>query len=193
MPDEKAKKKKGPVSGDILGGSLDILGLKIDLGDLLSAPEQLAGRLEELREKLKAAGGKESLSDEEWRSGAVSGHIRVRDLSGEREFHVGTTGRHRARPAAERPGPPEVDQPPLDIFDEAGQVTVVADVPGVNLQDLDLDLQGNALTISTKPRSRRQYRKSVQLDADVDPDSMSATCRNGVLEVSLQKRSATSP
>lgn len=190
MPEEKRKEKGKPPSSDILGGTLDILGLKIDLGELLASPASMVGRLEELREKLKAAGGKETQSDQEWRTGAVSGHIRVRDLSGEREFHVGTMGKTR-RPAAGRvPSPPDVEEPPLDVFDEAGQVTVVADVPGVSLEDLDVKVEGRSLSISTKPNVRRQYKKVVQLGADVDAGSMKATCRNGVLEVHLRKQEA---
>ena len=195
MPEEERKEKGKPASSVILGGSLDILGLKIDLGKLLSAPEELAGRLEGLREKLKAAGGKETLSDEEWRQGGavVTGHIRVRDLSGEREYHVGTLGRTGRQPAGQPPGPPEAVEPPVDVFHEAGQVAVVADVPGVELDDLSVKLEGNILAISTKVGARRSYQKTVPLEGDLEPSSLTATCRNGVLEVRLRKRSSGKP
>lgn len=192
MAEKRSGQKKEPAPGGLLGGILDILGLKIDLGELLSSPENLAKRLEELREKLVAAGGKGVLSAGEWRQGGavVTGHIRVRGLSGDEEYHVGTLGKTRRKVTEEPPGAPETVEPPLDVFDEPGQVTVVADVPGVGLQDLDLHLEGNTLSISTKPVARRQYQKTVQLTAEVHPESMEATCRNGTLEVRLRKRKA---
>ena len=71
---------------DVLGGTLDIFGLKIDLGKLLSSQEDVKGRLEELREKLKKAGGKEALNDDEWKRGeaSISGHFKTGGILGER-------------------------------------------------------------------------------------------------------------
>lgn len=186
---EKKKKDVGPTA--LLGGTLNILGLKIDLGELMTSPEDLKDRLEELREKLKAAGGKEVLSDEAWRQGgaSISGHIRVRGPSGETEFHVGTLGKQkRAAPGQPAPSAAETAEPPVDVFDEGQQVTVVADVPGVGLDDLDLKIQGRVFSLSTKPTARRSYRKELRLEADVDPDSLKATCNNGALEVRVAKR-----
>ena len=185
----KAGKELDPTA--ILGGTLNILGLKIDLGKMLASPEDLAGRLEELREKLKAAGGKEGLSDEAWRRGdtGVGGHILVRGPSGEREFHVGTLGRPGRQPTREpAPEAPEPSEPPVDVFDEGPQVTIVADVPGVGLEDLELKVQGDAFSLSTKPAARRSYRKDLPLSPELDPDSLKATCRNGVLEVHVRKK-----
>lgn len=189
MKKEKNQKDVGPA--DLLGGTLNILGLKIDLGELMTSSEDLKGRLEELREKLKAAGGKEALSDEAWRQGraSISGHIRVRGPSGETEFHVGTLGKPE-RAAAGQPAPSaaETAEPPVDVFDEERQVTIIADVPGVSFDDLELKVQGRTFSLSTKPTARRSYRKELRLQDEVDPDSLKAMCNNGVLEVRVRKR-----
>jgi len=42
----------------VIGGALDIFGVKLDLGKLLSSPDEVRERLDALREKLKQAGGK---------------------------------------------------------------------------------------------------------------------------------------
>jgi len=176
---------------DVLGGELNIFGLKIDLGELLGSPEKLTGRLEELRETMKKAGGKEVLSDEEWRQGSVSitGHIRTRDLVGEQEFHVGTMGKPGRRATGQpAPEPPEVVEPPVDVFDEGQQVTIVADVPGVSLEDLELKIEGNTFTLKTKATARRDYRKELHIQSDLEPDSLEATCHNGALEVRVRKQ-----
>ncbi len=188
----KSDKEKEPELSGLLSGTLNILGFKLDLGDLLSSPEELKGGLEALREKLKEAGGKEVLSDEEWRQGgaSITGHIRTHGLLGEQEFHVGTLGRSQRRKAGgpTRAAPEvEVTEPPVDVFDEGQEVTIVADVPGISLEELDLKVEGSLVSLSSKATARRSYRKEIRLGAELEPSSLRATCRNGVLEVRVQK------
>lgn len=183
-----SSKKKEAGSTGLIGGSLNILGLEINLGELLAAPENLEGRLEELRDRLKQAGGKEALSDDEWKRGLrVSGVIRTRGALGDKEYHIGTAGRpgDASRPAAE---PPEPSEPPVDVFEEAERITVVADVPGASLEDMELEFKGDVLTLATRATARRRYRKVIELSAAVAPDTMKTTCRNGVLEVQVRKQ-----
>lgn len=187
----KGEKKDELEPSELIGGSLNIFGMRIDLGELVGSPEKLTGRLEELREKLKSAGGREVLSDEEWRRGgaSITGHIRTRGLLGEQEFHIGTMGKPRGKEARQpSPEPAEVVEPPVDVFDEEGLVTIVADVPGVPLEDLELKAEGSVFSLSTKAGARRRYQKELRIDADVEPESLQATCNNGVLEVRLRKR-----
>ncbi len=191
--EEKEDKEFDP-SG-VISGALNILGLKIDLGKLLSAPDEVKDRLEQLREKLKQAGGKEALSDAEWRSGGVSisGSVRTRGILGEREYHMGTGMRPGKQPrppkAPEPPEPPEVVEPAVDVFTEPHEIIVVAEVPGVGLSDLELKIQNDkVLSLSTYPGARRGYRKDIELSAEVDAETLRTTCRNGVLEVRLRKK-----
>lgn len=190
--------KKGEKEFDlsqVIGGALDIFGLKIDLGKLLSSPEDVRDRLQELREKLKQAGGKEVRTDEEWRKGEVniSGHVRTRGFLGEREYHIGTGARPRRQPQAPKtPKPPEVVEPTVDVFDEPQEIMVVAEVPGVGLKDLELKIQGQVLSLSTKPGARMGYKKEIELSSEVDAGSLKATCHNGILEVRLRKKAGKS-
>jgi HSP20 family protein len=191
---EKKEEKEFDLS-DVISGALNILGLKIDLGTLLSSPEKVKDRLEQLREKLKQAGGKEVLSDEEWRRGGVSisGSVRTRGILGEREYHMGTgmqPGRQPRPPKApEPPEPPEMVEPAVDVFTEPQEIIVVAEVPGIGLSDLELKIHNDkVLSLSTHPGARRRYRKDVGLSAKVDASTLRATCRNGILEVRLRKK-----
>jgi len=196
----KAKGKPNEQSasdlGGVLGGMLNVLGVKIDLGQLLSSPEDLTGQLGALRQKLKEAGGKATLSDEEWRAGGatVTGYIRTRGLLGDQEFHIGTAGRREsggdARRGATTPEATEVVEPVTDVFDEAGEVTLIANVPGVALDDLTVTVNDGVVTIATKPSARRGYRKELRLESELDPGSLRASCNNGVLEVHVRKRVA---
>jgi len=191
--------KKGKEEFDLselIGGTLNIFGLKLDLAKLLSSPEDARGQLQELRERLKKLGGKEVLTDEEWARGAatISGYLRTRGILGDREYHIGTSAgpTPQARPKSReraRPAPPlEAVEPSLDVFDEPQQVTIIAEVPGTGLEDLDLKAEGNRLSLATRPTARRAYRKVVELSAEVEPESLQANCRNGVLEIHLRKK-----
>ncbi len=177
----------------LIGGTLNIFGLKIDLSQLLSSQPEVRHRLEELREKLKQAGGQETLSDEEWRRGqtTIGGYLRTSGVLGEREYHIGTAGPSWGRPGQEKAaGPAEAVEPPVDLFHEAEEIVVVAEVPGVDLADFEFGIQGDLLSLSTKPSARRRYRKEVKLGSPVEGDSLQATCRNGILEVRLRKQTS---
>jgi HSP20 family protein len=185
------KDNKEPELSDVIGGTLNIFGLKIDLAKLVSSPEEVRGRLEELREKVKKAGGREALSDEEWRRGeaSISGHLRTSGIFGEREYHIGTAGASTRRKGRETVSEPvEVVEPPVDVFHEEQEIVVVAEVPGVDLADLELKVEGDVLSLCSKPAARRNYRKEIKLGSRVDRDSLKASCRNGILEVHLRKR-----
>ncbi|MBI4302641.1 MAG: Hsp20 family protein [Chloroflexi bacterium] len=184
------KRKKDSDLSDIIGGTLNIFGLKIDLTKLLSSPDEIKDRLEELREKLKEAGGQEVLGDEEWSQGKLSiqGHLRTHGILGEREYHIGTSGPTSTRRGRARtPEPTESVEPPVDVFHEAEEVVVVAEVPGVALADLELEVQKDVLSLATKPTAPRSYRKKIELGSPVDGNSLKAECRNGILEIHLRK------
>ncbi len=181
---------------NLLGGRLNLLGVEIDLAKLLESPSEVEDGLEALRDRLKAAGGKERLSDDAWRAGgaSVSGFIRTGGVLGDQEFHIGTMGtpsqrrdETSARPHGGQRAGEEVGEPPLDLFDEGDEIRIVADVPGAELADLDLKAEDRLFSLATKPGARRRYRRDVALAAAVDSDFIGVTCRNGVLEVRLRK------
>jgi HSP20 family protein len=196
MAEEKKGEQEFDLS-DVIGGRLNILGLNLDLGKLLSAPLEVREQLEELREKLKAAGDKEAASDEEWQKGAVrvSGYVSTRGLLGDKEYHIGTTPRpgatprpgSRSRPPVRTPATDEVAEPAVDLYHEDQEIVVVGEIPGVGLEDVELKVDGSVLSLSTRPGVRRQYRKAIDLGAPVDKESLRATCRNGVLEIRVKK------
>lgn len=80
----------------------------------------------------------------------------------------------------------EQREPLVDTIVGDQIVQVIAEVPGVEKTDIDLHATEDALTISVETEKRKYY-KEVQLPEKVDPDSATATYKNGVLEVSLKK------
>ena len=74
----------------------------------------------------------------------------------------------------------------MDVYEEEDSIKVVAEVPGVDKNDINLNVTEKKLIISVDTPQRKYY-KEVDLPAEVDPQSSKATYKNGVLEVVLKK------
>jgi HSP20 family protein len=70
----------------------------------------------------------------------------------------------------------------VDIHETDEDVRVVADMPGIEKDAIDLKCDGKVLTISAKS-DYRSYNERVTLPIRVDEHSATATYNNGVLEV----------
>ncbi len=104
-----------------------------------------------------------------------------------------------------RPGP--VFVPAVDIFEENGNITMLADMPGVKPEDLTIDLRENVLTMAgdaSAPESEgeaelvreyhvgRFYRQFTVSDR-IDRDKIEANLTDGVLRLVLPKAEASKP
>jgi HSP20 family protein len=74
----------------------------------------------------------------------------------------------------------------VDVFEEKDGVRVVADLPGVEKDAIDLKCDGEILTISAA-NDRREYDERLRLPVRVDEHSAQATFNNGVLEVTFDR------
>lgn len=77
-------------------------------------------------------------------------------------------------------------KPLIDIFQENGYVTVVAEIVGFNKETLKINVKDQKITLSAKSKERRYY-KSLNLPTVVIPDATHTKFKNGVLEVRLKK------
>ncbi|GKZ14164.1 type III effector protein [Haladaptatus sp. W1] len=74
----------------------------------------------------------------------------------------------------------------VDIHEDDELIRVIADLPGVEKNDIDLKCDGEAMTISAAS-DHREYDERIALPARVDESSAKATYNNGVLEVTFEK------
>lgn len=74
----------------------------------------------------------------------------------------------------------------VDIHETDGEIRVIADLPGIEKDDIGLTCDGKALTISAR-NDRREYDERVSLPGQVDEHSARATYNNGILEVVLAR------
>lgn len=98
--------------------------------------------------------------------------------------------------------------PAVDVFEDRDAVKIVAELPGVNPEDVKLSLENNLLTIrgekkqEAEERSERVHRyerrygsfeRAFMLPSTVDGDKVSADYRNGILTVSVPKAERARP
>jgi HSP20 family protein len=74
----------------------------------------------------------------------------------------------------------------VDVHETDDQVRVVADIPGVDKEAIDLKCDGEVLTIRARAGDR-EYDDRVTLPTRVDEHSATATYNNGVLEVAFDR------
>jgi HSP20 family protein len=89
------------------------------------------------------------------------------------------------------PGEPRIQvaekrEPLVDIMDEGETIKIIAEVPGVEKQDIQVNCSERSMTISVDTPERKYY-KELELPADVDPETSRASYKNGVLEVIVRK------
>ena len=76
----------------------------------------------------------------------------------------------------------EVREPVVDVFEEEKHVLVVAEMPGIGVKDVQVEVEGDLLTISAE-HGDKKYRKEVLLTESVSPEKLQITCNNGVVEI----------
>ncbi|MBA2458735.1 MAG: Hsp20/alpha crystallin family protein [Gemmatimonadales bacterium] len=95
--------------------------------------------------------------------------------------------------------------PACDVFEDREALKIVAELPGVVPEDVKLSLENNILTIrgekkqQAEERNERVHRyersygafeRTFALPSTVDPERIQARYENGILTVSIPRRSA---
>ena len=92
--------------------------------------------------------------------------------------------------------------PPLEVAEGKESITVKAELPGMQADDINISVQGNTLSITGEKkeeaeeqregyyRSERRFgsfRRDMVLPGDADTDKVEAAYKDGVLTVTLPK------
>jgi HSP20 family molecular chaperone IbpA len=108
---------------------------------------------------------------------------------------------------AEQTRPGLVFTPAVDIFETEKEITLLADMPGVKSEDLNIDLRENMLTLDGDAKSPegagevdviREYRtgkyyRQFTLSQVIDQTKIDAELKDGVLRLRLPKVEAATP
>jgi len=77
-------------------------------------------------------------------------------------------------------------EPLIDVLEQDNEITIVAQLPGIKKEDIDVYVTETQATISVNTKEH-SYHKKLQLPATVNPKSVQTTYKNGVLQIKLQK------
>ncbi|MBC8234039.1 Hsp20/alpha crystallin family protein [bacterium] len=199
MADEK--KKEGKINIDFgLGG------LFKGLGDLLEVAQNLAekgqefsetqSKVSEMKSRLSEVQGKVFEETREFKgkgplkdlSGVYGVKVRFGGLGGggeeSRDFTVEPFGNIKQTP--EGPVVEEIREPLFDIFEEEDTIQVIAELPGVHEDKIEVEVKGDILNISAEDENRK-YSKELLLPSQVKEETMAKSYQNGILEVKLEK------
>jgi len=98
--------------------------------------------------------------------------------------------------------------PAVDIKENDDHFTIVADIPGVAPEDIEVQMENGVLTIKGEretekteekddfkriERSFGSFYRRFSLPEGADPDSIEAKSNNGVLEITINKQEKTEP
>ena len=97
--------------------------------------------------------------------------------------------------------------PPINVGASPERVDVYLFAAGLNTEDLDISIQQNLLVVSgrrqiethedadyyRRERFEGEFRRVITLPDDVDPERVEATYRDGVLQITVQRRESALP
>jgi HSP20 family protein len=83
----------------------------------------------------------------------------------------------------------KVREPLVDINEDEDEIIVIAELPGTEKENIELNATAYSLTISTKEETNagHKYYTEVNLPSAVNSDYAKARYTNGILEVKLKK------
>ena len=92
--------------------------------------------------------------------------------------------------------------PSVDLSENEKEITIHAEIPGMEVKDIDISLNGRVLTIKGERKQEQEekeknyhcierrygsFSRSFELPADVDSNKVKAEYKDGVLKLNLPK------
>lgn len=100
---------------------------------------------------------------------------------------IDSFGNVKAKPYSGKPEVKSKREPLVEVNEEEDHIIVIAEIPGVDRDDIELKATSHSLTIATKKTARMQYYKEVDFSSAINSDVANARYVNGILEVRLKK------
>jgi len=104
---------------------------------------------------------------------------------------VGPDGKPVVREFGDKPtmtpkGTEEKREPLVDVIEEKTKIKIIAELPGVSKGDIQLNATKDNLEVKVETPDRKYY-KSLELPVKIRPETASASYKNGVLEISIDR------
>ena len=96
----------------------------------------------------------------------------------------------------------KITTPAVDLYEEKDDIVVKADLPGMDKDNIEVNLSGNRLTIKGEKKQEEEVKKegyyrsersygsfvrTLELPREVQTDKVKAAFKNGILEIRLPK------
>ena len=110
--------------------------------------------------------------------------------------------------AAATAGSGAVFAPPLDVVDRGNEILVRADLPGLERNDIEIQVEDGLLTIRGQRQQKQEenkenyrwcerwegaFMRTISLPAEGERDKIQAEFKNGVLDIRIPKKKEASP
>jgi HSP20 family protein len=94
-------------------------------------------------------------------------------------------------------------RPVVDVAETENDITVKAEIPGIDPKDVDISITGDTLTLKGEKKEEKEdtgksyhrvessygsFKRVITLPAAVDIDKVTAEGKNGILEITLPKK-----
>ncbi len=156
-----------------------------NFGGLLDGMSNLLGKLGELAEKGEQLRQSGNFQSDDGKTVAGSYGFSVRFGPGGQRSDEMNVAPVQKPAAGEQAAKPEAREPQVDTFVESDHILVVAEMPGVRVEDIQVEFSGNEMTlIGQSPRVR--FKKHIDLGRSFSPDDVAITMNNGVVEIQLR-------
>ena len=76
----------------------------------------------------------------------------------------------------------------MSYEDRDKDIVFTIDMPGVQKKDIEINVEPNAINVKAENGGNRKYNYSRRFKPTVDVDSSKATFKNGVLDITIQKK-----
>jgi HSP20 family protein len=88
-------------------------------------------------------------------------------------------------------------RPRVDVYENADELLMLADMPGANASSVAIRLENSLLTMTADRTAANgqnvRYHRAFQVPDTVDPEKISAELKQGVLHVHLSKSERAKP
>lgn len=97
---------------------------------------------------------------------------------------------------------PEFQRPEIDVVNKDKEITVIAEMPGVDKEDIEINAEPTSIEIKASTekgeekeekgyyyheRSSKSYKRNITLPEEVKAEEAKAQYKNGVLEINIPK------
>lgn len=170
--------------------------IDLKLGDLLG---HLGEALDEITTRLSDEEGGEIRRERQFDTGSgpirATAGVTIRTLGGSATTTRTMPERRPDQPIRPQKKPAAPDTPPeprrveATVFEEAGQWSLVADMPGVSNEGVSWQVDGDTLRIDGKSAARH-YRVETTLPAELLSAEFAASVQNGILDMTVKEPEA---